>query len=219
MTLLPPVPFARRASLAVAVLIMTAAPLLAGPPLICHPFDIGTARSLPFGDTGEGWRGWQATLPSYDRSRLVEDTLALLTPDTPVLVRMETLRRASAYAARDVALASRLLRALESRSPKQPATPADALALFDAGYLIETYRQLAAHGGDLDAAIAGKDGYAMVRAAMAVRPGDPAMPFAAALITAGPERRAVHAQHLQQARDAARADGLVARNVARHFAN
>ncbi len=219
MTLLQSASFALRTALAVTVVVLMARPALAGPPLICHPFDIGTATSLPFGDTSEGWRGWQATLPSYDRSRLVEDTLALLTPQTPVIVRMETLRRASAYAVEDKALASRLLRALEARAPKQPATATEALALFDAGYLIETFRQLGDRGVSVQASIAGKDGYEMVRTAMTARPGDAAMQFAAALITATPERRAAHAQHLQKAREASRADTLLARNVATHFAN
>jgi hypothetical protein len=209
----------RRTALALAVLTTTAVPVLAGPPLICHPFDIGTAKSLPFGSTSEGWRGWQATLPSYDRSRLVEDTLTLLTPQTPVIVRMETLRRASAYAVDDKAIASRLLRALESRAVKAPATAAEALALFDAGYLIETFRQLGDRGVKVQAEIEGKDGYEMVRTAMAKHPGDAGMQFAAALITATPERRAVHAQHLQKAREGARADTLLARNLSTHFMN
>src|SRR5882724_6347749 len=65
---------------------------LAGPPLICHPFDIGSARSLP-------WTGpvWSRIDKNYNTDRLVEDTLGLLTPNTPVLVRLETLRRATVY--------------------------------------------------------------------------------------------------------------------------
>lgn len=31
-------------------------PLLAGPPLICHPIEIGTARSLPW-SAAKGWNG------------------------------------------------------------------------------------------------------------------------------------------------------------------
>src|SRR5437667_464617 len=71
----------------------------AGPPLICHPLDIGGAKSLPWigGDrpSGADWRGVD---PNYNLGQLVVDTLALLTPDTPVLVRMETMRRATVYA-------------------------------------------------------------------------------------------------------------------------
>ena len=139
--------------------------MLAGPPLICHPFDIGTAQSLPFGDTKNGWSGWQATLPSYDRSKLVDDTLAFLTPRTPVIVRMETLRRASAYSVDDKAIATRLLSALEARTTKTPTTPAEGLASFDYGYLVETYRQLGQRGVSVKATIDGVDGYALVKAA------------------------------------------------------
>ena len=209
----------RRSLLGMALLIASAVPALAGPPLICHPFDIGTAASLPFGSTSEGWRGWQATLPTYDRSKLVADTLALLTPTTPVIVRMETLRRASAYSVDDKALTTRLLSALEARAPKSPRTPADALARFDVGYLVETYRQLGQRGVTVHAAIDGLDGYAMVKAAMAQLPDDAGLQFAAALMTTTPAAQAQHAAHLKKAREMAKADALVARNVATHFAN
>jgi hypothetical protein len=209
-----------RALLATALLITTAMPVLAGPPLICHPFDIGTAKSLPFGPTSQGWQGWQATLPTYDRSKLVDDTLALLAPETPVIVRMETLRRASAYAIEDGARATALLRALQARAPKAaPADRAQALALFDVGYLVETYRQLGDRGIAVKAEIAGIDGYDMVKTALAQQPGDPTMEFAAALMAATPARKALVAAHLQKARDGARADTLLARNLTTHFMN
>lgn len=209
----------RRSLLATALIAVTALPALAGPPLICHPFDIGTAKSLPFGDTSEGWRGWQATLPAYDRSRLVDDTLALLAPTTPVIVRMETLRRASAYSVDDKVLATRLLAALEARTSKTPHTPAQGLASFDYGYLVETYRQLGQRGVNVKASIDGVDGYALVRSAMAQMPNDAGLQFAAALITQSSPTRAQHVAHLQKAREMARADALVARNVATHFSN
>ena len=56
---------------------------LAGPPLVCHPFDISGTQSLPWGD------GWDRPDPNYDRAHLPADTLAILTPQAPVLVRME----------------------------------------------------------------------------------------------------------------------------------
>ncbi len=68
-------------------------PLQAGTPLICHPYAIGNAKSLP-GSDGD----WKGVNPSYDRANLVRGTLALLTPETPLIVRMETLRRAAIYA-------------------------------------------------------------------------------------------------------------------------
>ncbi|MCC6165357.1 MAG: hypothetical protein IT182_18590 [Acidobacteria bacterium] len=208
----------RRVVLATTALLLTSPlPALAGPPLICHPFDIGTATSLPFGNTSEGWRGWQATLASYDTSRLVDDTLALLTPQTPVIVRMETLRRASAYSVDDAALASRLLRALAARSVTSPTSSAEALASFDYGYLVETYRQLGDGGVKVKASIDGVDGYALVKSALALKPDDAGLQFAAALITERPAARAQHTAHLAKARTLAKADTLVARNVTTHF--
>ena len=211
--------FTRRSFLVTAFTVASAMPALAGPPLICHPFDIGTARSLPFGDTQNGWQGWQATLPSYDRSKLVDDTLALLTPQTPVIVRMETLRRASAYSVDDKALANRLLAALEARTTKAPKSRAEGLASFDYGYLVETYRQLGQRGVAVKATIDTVDGYALVKTALAKMPDDAGLQFAAALITEGPATRAQHTAHLQQAKEMAKADTLVARNVATHFSN
>src|SRR5262247_953708 len=69
-------------------------PAPAGPVLICKNYEIGAAKSLPWGGSD-----WRSVKPDYDINRLVEDTLALLTPETPVIVRMETLHRAVIYAA------------------------------------------------------------------------------------------------------------------------
>src|SRR5690349_3238185 len=89
--------------------LLLALPALAGPPLICHPFDIGGAKSLPW----SGGKDWSDADPSYDVAHLSEDTLALLKPGVPVLVRMETMRRAAIYAARQAGLAEDLLARLE----------------------------------------------------------------------------------------------------------
>ena len=76
-------------STAVLAAIFIATPAFAGPPLLCHPFEIGTARSLP-------WEGtWSQGKADYKIANLITDTETLLTPTTPVLVRMETLRRAA----------------------------------------------------------------------------------------------------------------------------
>ena len=52
----------------------------AGPPLICHPFEIGTAQSLPWA----GGPNWHSPSPGYDTNRLVDDTLALLDAKAPM---------------------------------------------------------------------------------------------------------------------------------------
>src|SRR5262249_34038560 len=69
----------------------------AGPPLICHSIAIGEAQSLPW--TSQGWN--LSGAETYDVKNLVRDTLALLDSATPVVVRMETLRRATLYARND----------------------------------------------------------------------------------------------------------------------
>src|SRR5262245_21187224 len=95
----------------VGTLVGAPAPALAGPPLICHPVDIGTTRSLPW-DKGTGW---DATSKGYDVSKLTEDVTGLLTAEAPVPFRRETLRRAAIYAARDPKAAAQLLNALVGR--------------------------------------------------------------------------------------------------------
>ena len=104
------------------------APALAGhcAPL-CRSFAIGDARSLPW---GTAW--WQGR-PDYNLANLVSDAEALLVPSTPVVVRMETIRRASLYASRDRKVAERLLSTLmtRARNAEQAGRP-DALAFFDA---------------------------------------------------------------------------------------
>jgi hypothetical protein len=173
MTRIRPVLFA---ALTVAA-VLTARPVLSGRPLLCFPFDIGTARSLPMG-TG----GWKTTDPKYNVAHLVEDTLALLTSETPVLVRMETLRRATIYASTNPAAATALLNALQAR-----ATVADAhvaLAVFDFGYLVETYREAKPIFNSLVAAIDHIDGYQLVLKAQAMQ-RDETMTRAAQLIVDG----------------------------------
>jgi hypothetical protein len=205
-----------------AALLVIVAPAVAGPPLICHAIDIGTANSLPW--TSSGWN--LSGQETYDVSHLVPDTLALLAPSAPVLVRMETLRRATLYAQKRTAVATELLMRLEARTRENPK---DALAAFDFGYLAETYKQAnwlqqhtdwlkAAGGGETARAkVAMKiDGYEWVRKAIALRGSDPQMEFAAALMTTE-GARSEHDRHLQNALAGAKADALLARNLASRF--
>ena len=57
----------------------------------------------------------------------------------------------------------------------------------------------------------GIDGYAMVEKSFQMRAGDPAIEFAAAIMTPG--REAVSAEHARVARAGAQADRLLARNI------
>ena len=190
--------------------VLVSSPALAGPPLVCFPFEIGNARTLPMGTNG-----WHSIDPTYNVSRLVADTLALLGPETPVLVRMETLRRATVYAASDAASAAALLNALQQRASVPHAKV--GLNVFDFGYLVETYRQAKPLFPSAIPAIDRIDGYQLVLKAHALH-GDPAMQFALAVMTAGNSAtRAESRRHLEDAKAHAETDRTLALNIARHF--
>src|SRR5258708_17067 len=183
----------------------------AGPPLICHPFDIGNAKSLPW--TGTGWD--LSGNENYDIKNLTPDTLAILDSGAPVIVRMETLRRATLYARKDPQAAKELLTKLYQRATAgETAGRQDALAWFDAGYLAAANSQWL--GKDKNSA-AGIDGYGLVTKALARRKqSDPEMEFAAALITLqGPQQ--AHQEHAQKAMAGAKNDPLLARNLGNRF--
>jgi hypothetical protein len=183
----------------------------AGPPLVCWPFDIGNAKSLPWGGSG-----WHATNPDYDIHRLVDDTLALLSADVPVLVRMETLRRATVYAMKDPQIGNQLYSRLSARTQDARLKgSSEALALFDAGYLAESYKQAGAFSSDQNFARS-LDGYPSVLNAIRLRGSDPEMEFAAALISMQPQR-GDHQEHLQRAVAGAPDNSLLARNLVGHF--
>ena len=204
-----------------SLVLLFASSAAAGPPLICHPFDIGAAKSLPFNGPG-----WPDVDPRYDTRHLVEDTLAILAPDAPVLVRMETLRRATVYSRHDPAPALRLLARLRDRiSEKDKSGHEYALALFDAGYLTETYKQAAwisanAHEDfwNFRQPDPKEDGYAQITRAIALT-GDPAMEFAAAVVAS--DRRVygqtAYREHLTRALAAAPADSLLSRALVAQF--
>ena len=203
--------------LAAALLLAHAAQ--AGPPLICHPFITGDAPLLPWVNDPHNW---DARDRHYDASRLTTDTLRLLTPDAPVIVRMENLRRATIYAAHEERIGNELLGALLDRAAKLQ-TP---LAWFDAGYLIESYRQMgltekrdlfASFTRDTRSALppdaAALDGYALVQKALAHAPESTAeMQFAASLMPLDP---AVVRVHRERAAAQAQAGSLLAANLAR----
>lgn len=207
------------ASGAIALLVLvTARPASAGPPLLCHPFDIDAAASLPWSGTAS----WFDGRIDYDLRNLVRDTEALLAPSTPVLVRMETLRRASIYAGRDAKVASALLERLTAKAQASKAAGrADALALLDAAYVTEALRQITIIGGapgykdrveGIREVVSNADGWQYMKASLAARPDDPALEFAAALIAADKDRDAYRA-HAQRARAGAAKDALLARNL------
>ncbi|MGH2567464.1 MAG: hypothetical protein ACRDGA_03940, partial [Bacteroidota bacterium] len=181
--------------LVVAQLTLLSSRASAGPPLICHPIMIGNAKSLPSGDGPFG------TKRDYDRTRLVEETLALLTGEMPVLVRMETLRRASLYASgiyrgksgwsnyseEDRRIAYELLARLMSRTLEAGGSDrSTSMRWFDVGYLMACYEQTGL----------GKEfpGYSFVKKALSFIGEDPEIEFACAIVTVWPKRYE-HSQH------------------------
>jgi hypothetical protein len=192
----------------------------AGPPLICHPFTTGTdAPLLPWAEGSD----WHLPQPGYDRANLVADTLTLLSADAPILVRMENMRRAAIYADENPAMAATLLQAVVERTKTTPADArAEALEWFDAGYLVETYRQLGliyqhgmrpAHGrwtSLVPAELAELDAYALVQQAVALAPQFAAeLDFASALMT----REPLTSTHLRRAASSAATGSLLAENL------
>jgi len=195
--------------------LVAASPAFAGPPLLCHPFDIGSARSLPW----DGTRGWSHVNAGYDISKLVADTEAILTPSTPVIVRMETLRRAAIYAVSDERVMKELFTRLMHRArASERAGQADGLFFLDAAYISGALRQLARVGetrgraGAIEAVVGNADPYALVKKAVSARSDDPTVQFAAALIAAD-GNRAAYAEHARKARQGATKDALLARNI------
>jgi hypothetical protein len=201
--------FARVAICIVAILLGLTTSAQAGPPLICHPIEIGQAKTLPSVDwTRKGSGG-------YDLKNLTRDTLAILDSSAPVLVRMETLRRATIYARQDPQVAKELLTRLEARAAISEAVGhPEALAWFDVGYLTETYKQWMGKGEPNPAT--GLDGYGLIKKAISLRGPDPEMEFAAALVTlTGPESD--HQHHVREAMAGAKNDSLLAQNLASNF--
>jgi hypothetical protein len=203
--------FSRLTISIVAVLLGFTTLAQAGPPLICHPIEIGQAKSLPWVEFNRRGR------TDYDLKNLSRDTLAILDSHTPVLVRMETLRRATIYARQDPQVAKELITRLQERAANSDAAGrSDALAWFDVGYLAEAYKQWMGKGEPNPAA--GLDGYNLVRKAISLRGSDPEMEFAAALITL-PSPDSAHRNHVQKAMAGAKNDSLLAQNLASKFNN
>jgi hypothetical protein len=201
-----------RSLIALAVVALFATPALAGPPLICFPFQTDGGKLIAWG-TGSGWNTPDR---SYDIKKLIADTDAVLTADAPVLTRMENMRRATIYAMRDPQIAQELLKTVMARAL---ATTSDSRAWFDAGYLIESYKQ-AGHlredrKPELHAWAAVDetlriDGYNWVKKAMSMTTPSAELEFAASLMTQGP----VASAHRAKAVAAAPKGSLIARNIA-----
>lgn len=164
-----------------AAAILTAAtltPVFAGPPLLCFPYQIGDAKSLPWGD--DAFKNDSG----YDTTNLARDTMNLLRTERNVLVRMETLRRAAIYIGQDARKATDLLARLTGLAMDCEAThKPGAINWFDAGFFAATIAQ---NGVDLGWHVGhdGKvDGMLYIRRACELdKNEDPAMQYGAALV-------------------------------------
>ena len=202
--------------LLVGILAM-AVPAFAGPPLLCHPYDIGQARSLPWGSAG-----WSNGLPGYDIQNVVADTAALLTTSTPVIVRMETLRRAVLYASQDGKVASALLDQVMNRvRAAEAAGRPDAIVYLDAAYVNEALREVSmlgdssqfrARAAAVRPLVENGRGYSLIQRSLSLRPDDATLHFAAALIAAD-TNRAAYIDHAAKAKAGAAGDPLLTRNI------
>jgi len=199
---------------AVALLLaLFATSALAGPALLCHTFDIGNAKSLPWIS-----HSWNLTgSESYDTKNLAADTITLLDNDSTVLVHMETLRRAALYGQKDpVALKQLLLKLIARSDSANQNISAAALSTFDVGYLAAALAQVHWINKNSSNPAQGLDGYSLVKKALQLRGTDPQMEFAASLMTIdGPASE--HQDHAQKALTGAKSDPLLARNLSAHF--
>jgi len=194
-------------------LLFSACSAVAGPPLLCHSFEIGNAKSLPWISHDWNLTGAEA----YDINSLIPDTVAILDSDPTVLVHMETLRRATLYSQLDPLAAKHLLIKLRARSDAAPQnSPAAALALFDLGYLAESLNQFHWIHKDTPNPAQGLDGYALVNTAIRLRSDDPQMEFAAAIIALNAPSSG-RGDHAQEAIAGAKHDSLLARNLSARF--
>jgi len=196
---------------------------IAGPPLLCHAIEIGKSESLAWGQGA-----WSNDKIELDDNRFVARTLELLSPDAPILARMETIRRATIHAAERPKAASNILAVLRARVAKsnESGVP-DILVLFDLGYLTATYEQMNlvternsfGFGGGRRKEIAIPDdlsAYEFVKKASDLTKTNAEMEFALALITSSPAHSA-HRRHLQNAVAGAQDGTLLAVNLVQRF--
>lgn len=184
-------------------------------PLVKWALEIADAKSLPWGDP----LGWDAISPGYDVRQVPADTLAVLSPATPVLNRMETLRRALVYSRSDPRVAYQVLAALTSRvRDAEAAGKADVLAWFDLGYMVEAFRQARWLNTE---SLVDVNGYSLVMKAIRVA-GDSApaaleMQLAAGLIVLEPKGQHPYYPHFKTVVREASEGSLLEKNLLLHL--
>jgi hypothetical protein len=205
--------FIHFATTSLLAILFTASSAVAGPPLLCHAFDIGNAKSLPW--ISHAWN--LTSKETYDVNNLASDTIAILDTDSTVLLHMETLRRATLYSQMDPHVTKHLLIKLMARSDAAAQnSPASALALFDLGYFAKSLEQFQWAHKDAANPAQGLDGYALVNKAIQLQGNNAQMEFAAAIIALNVPA-SEHTDHAQKAIAGAKNDPLLARNLFAHF--
>ena len=214
-------------ALSFLVLISLVTPTLAGPPLICHPFEIGEAKSIAW--SGKEWRDIKK---DYDLNQLTPDVMAILETDAPILVRMETMRRAAVYSVwsmRDhkvgfdpkgdgtaLALLDKVMARKDSAEKNGYKTKAEKLALFDAGYLLETYKYIGFEESSKRTLTT--EGLAWVEKANNALDCPGEMEMALAIILQNHKGQAdAQDKHLKIAASKAAEGSLLAKNLVSHF--
>lgn len=205
----------------IAMLLVGSVDLQAGPPLLCHPIEIGEAQSLPW---GEG--AWSNDRIKLSDAEFLALTLKLLSTEAGILTRMETIRRAAVHAAERPVTAEAMLTFLRERS-ENPNGKGDSDARFNLGYMLATFEQMNVVTDHNARGVSGRsrseltltqdlDAYALVKesAVGSERRGE--IEFALALMTAHP-RHPSHSVHLQNAVTAAVDGSLLAVNLVSHF--
>lgn len=197
----------RRTLALVASMMMLASPAMAGPPLLCFPYEIGAAKSLPWGS--DAFKKSE----SYDASKVIDDAMALLKVEKSTLVRMETIRRAALYIGKDSGRAHVLVtRLLDVAKEMEAAGTPNAGAWFDCGFAAATLAQNGCHVKGLPTAEKGAVGSAQIKKALGMTPNDAAMHFGAALVFMEGERDASN-KHMKRALELVEAGSDLARSM------
>ena len=193
-------------------LIVLAGTALAGPPMICHTYSIGNDTSLPWGADKNSWNNPD---PKYDAENLATDTLKLLDSGKPLLTRMETLRRAAVYSSKNTAAGLKLANYLMARAlASEVKGQTNSLALFDAGYFVESMKQISHISKS--SAFSDIDGYDWAKRSLPGLQDKLAAEYALGLMQA---ERSWPNEHIRRAVNGAQEGSLLAQNLVKHYQN
>ncbi|MEM7245733.1 MAG: hypothetical protein AAF533_10340 [Acidobacteriota bacterium] len=195
---------------------LSASSALAGPPLLCHPLEIGEAESLPWQEA----KAWRGLADGYDTSRIAADTLKLVAAESSPVVRMETLRRAAVYCLKSRETTRDLLLGLSARAA---SSEPDSVARFDLAYFLAACRQgrefFEREGHeDLLELFEDFDVRGVILESARARPEQADFLLAAAVLTEMGSR-SEHQRHVRRVRAAARPGTLSWRNVRARYAD